>query len=276
MDEIKLFSWKTFAFLILLILIVVTVSFIKFQDPRTIVVFCDVGQGDGAYIRVRNKIDILVDAGPDNKILSCLSQYMPFWDHTIELAFLSHPQKDHYGGYLSILDHYKIDHFFTTPVTVKSSTFQKLLDKLKVGKTRIEAIYRGTSLEIDAARIDFLWPSKDYVLTTFKPQMDLNNISQIFVFSEGKTHILFTGDIYGRLVEQLIPRVSILKVPHHGSHNGLTKKFLILADPDQAVISVGKHNSYGHPAKSALDMLQALGTKIRRTDIEGTIVFKLQ
>jgi len=41
-----------------------------FFDSRTKVVFCDVGQGDGAYIRVKNKVDILIDAGTDRKILN--------------------------------------------------------------------------------------------------------------------------------------------------------------------------------------------------------------
>ncbi|PIP63493.1 hypothetical protein COW97_02205 [Candidatus Roizmanbacteria bacterium CG22_combo_CG10-13_8_21_14_all_34_12] len=92
--------------------------------------------------------------------------------------------------------------------------------------------------------------------------------------------VLFTGDaspfVLGRLSHSTIGKVDILKVPHHGSKNGLTKKFLDLADPSTAVISVGKNNSYGHPSKEVLDMLKAKNIKIRRTDEEGDIVFKLK
>lgn len=69
-------------------------------DNRTKIVFCDVGQGDATYIRVRNKVNVLIDAEPDKRVLSCLGRHMPFWDKQIELIFLSHPNKDHYQGFL--------------------------------------------------------------------------------------------------------------------------------------------------------------------------------
>jgi competence protein ComEC len=72
-----------------------------------------------------------------------------------------------------------------------------------------------------------------------------------------------------------IKNITFIKVPHHGSKNGLTKKFLSLINPAIAVISVGKNNAYGHPAKEVLEMLKAQKVKIKRTDEEGNIVFKL-
>ena len=90
---------------------------------------------------------------------------------------------------------------------------------------------------------------------------------------------MFTGDaspfVLGRLSHGAIEKVDVLKVPHHGSKNGLTKTFLDLADPKMAVISVGKNNSYGHPHKQVLDILKAKNINIRRTDVEGDIVFKI-
>ena len=90
---------------------------------------------------------------------------------------------------------------------------------------------------------------------------------------------MFTGDaspfVLGRLSHGAIDKIDILKIPHHGSKNGLTKKFLDLADPSIAVISVGKNNSYGHPHQQILDMLKAKNIKIRRTDEEGVIIFRI-
>ncbi len=48
------------------------------NNTDTKIALCDVGQGDGPYIRIKNTVDIVVDAGPDGKILSCLSRHMPF------------------------------------------------------------------------------------------------------------------------------------------------------------------------------------------------------
>ena len=68
-----------------------------------------------------------------------------------------------------------------------------------------------------------------------------------------------------------IPKVNYLKVPHHGSKNGLSQSLLDAASPQIAVISVGKNNSYGHPSKEVLNMLEAKEIKIMRTNEVGDV-----
>ncbi len=104
----------------------------SYFDQRTKIVFCDVGQGDAAYMRIKNKIDVLIDAGPDKSVLSCLGKYMPFWDRKIELAFLSHPNNDHYNGYFYIADRYKIDKFITVDSPIITKSYKKLLYKFNL------------------------------------------------------------------------------------------------------------------------------------------------
>ncbi len=280
--------------------------FIVSQDKKTKLVFCDVGQGDAAYIRVKNKIDVLVDAGPDRKVLSCLGKYMPFWDRKIELAIVSHPQKDHFGGFLYLLDRYQIEKMLISPVDNPSQSFKQLKEKISQKKIRIDFPKARTKINILNDRIDFYWPKEEFIAKNIIPAkagilgvstLDDNNFSLIFVFQEGYFRAFFTGDATPRVLNTLtesddfekilrLPRpggvaqddnvkIDIVKIPHHGSKNGLTKKFLQLANPTLAVISVGKNNSYGHPAKEVLDMLKAQGVKIKRTDDEGDIVFKL-
>ena len=72
-------------------------------DQKLHVVFCDVGQGDAAYIRGPNNMDMLIDGGPNDKVLNCLGRHMPFYDRTIDVIMLSHAQKDHLQGLLSVL-----------------------------------------------------------------------------------------------------------------------------------------------------------------------------
>lgn len=52
-----------------------------------------------------------------------------------------------------------------------------------------------------------------------------------------------------------------------------TQEFLNKAKPECAVISVGK-NSYGHPTQDALNRYANIGTKLYRTDIDGSVVIK--
>jgi competence protein ComEC len=68
--------------------------------------------------------------------------------------------------------------------------------------------------------------------------------------------------------------IEVLKVPHHGSKNGLTKNFLEVVDPEKAIISAGKDNRFGHPHEEVVELLKKHGIKILRTDVEGEIVIK--
>ena len=262
------------------LIILVCLFFLNYLDRTTKIVFCDVGQGDGAYIRIKNKIDIVIDAGPDRKILSCLGRYMPFWDRKIELAILSHPNSDHYGGFYFILDRYQLDNFMTVKDVITSKTYQRLVDKITDKKIPFQFRTSGDKIKIENDEFIFFWPPVD-----FKSYQD-NDYSLIFLFQEDDFRALFTGDASPMVLDQ-IPRlaslarndivgVNILKVPHHGSKNGLTKNFLQVISPRLAVISVGKNNPYGHPAKKILDMLKAKNVKVKRTDKDGDIVFKIK
>ncbi|QQG44278.1 MAG: MBL fold metallo-hydrolase [Candidatus Roizmanbacteria bacterium] len=282
---------------LVLSLIVITVIFISnFFDTRTKIVFCDVGQGDGAYIRVKNKIDIVIDAGPGKKVLNCLGKHMPFFDKEIEIAIITHPQTDHYGGFLPMLERYKINTFVIDSFDTPNSSFKELLQKIKEKKSRISAFFQNDEINLGESRIIFHWPPATN--DERRTQNDPNNLSLIFTYEEnalpaglrlrGRSdsrsrqgfRVLFTGDatpkVLNKLLKQQNLKSNILKIPHHGSKNGLTKEFLQLADPELSVISVGRKNAYGHPSKNVIDMFKALKKKYLRTDQEGDIVFKIQ
>lgn len=241
---------------------------------KTKVVFCDVGQGDAVYIRIRNKIDVMIDAGPDKKILNCLGKHMPFWDRTIEVVFLSHHDSDHYGGLSYIIDRYRIGQILTIDYRFDTQSYKKLVENIENKSILYYYAYKGEKFSILDSTFGIYWPPKD--LKTY----DSNDYSLIILFQENDFRLLLTGDAsplsLNRLSEDSLNDVDILKIPHHGSKNGLTKKFLELANPDMAVISVGENNRYGHPSKQVLDLLYARNIKIKRTDKDGDIVFKLK
>ncbi len=269
----ELIRYAFFSFLIISL-----VFLLQTYDKKTKIVFCDVGQGDATYIRIKNQIDVLIDAGPNKKVLNCLGRYMPFWDRKIEIAFLSHHDKDHYQGFFYIINRYKIDNFFTINYQFDTNTYQSLVKEIKNKKINYDFFYQNEKIKIKNDDFEFLWPPKNL------KSNDSNDYSLIFLFSENNFRILFTGDaspkslnMVGKTIHQLFlhKKINILKIPHHGSKNGLTKNFLELANPQLAVISVGKNNPYGHPHQEILDILQALKIKIKRTDKDGDIIFKL-
>jgi len=278
--ENNFLSVKILVLSIFLSLLIILFAYFSVRDNfKTIIVFCNVGQGDATYIRVKNKIDILIDAGPNNAVLNCLGKYMPFYDREIEIALMSHPQKDHIGGFLSVLQRYRVDKFIMTKIDNPINLFSQLKTIIKMKNIPVLFANSDLKFNISGDSFEILWPTERFINENKQSSLDLNYFSIIAVFKENTFRVLFTGDvppqILNRLLNQSDLESTILKVPHHGSKNGLTAAFLKLADPKVSVISVGKNNSYGHPSKEILEMLKASKTWIRRTDLEGDIVIKI-
>ena len=91
-------------------------------------------------------------------------------------------------------------------------------------------------------------------------------------------YVVKVGDIDKYILDELykeIPIIDVLKVPHHGSKNSLSKSFYYKIRPKISIIHVGENNSYGHPSGEILKILQEIKSNIRRTDKEGNIKIKL-
>lgn len=262
-------------------------------DNRTKIIFCNVGQGDGSYIRIKNKVDVLIDAGPDKRILDCLGKYMPFYDKKIELIFLTHPQKDHMNGVNYLFDRFQIGTVFLNKLQGNGMFFKLFKTKLKNSRTKVHFPIQGEKITILSDYFSFIWPPLSYI-NDFSlqnndqdwptPLHDPNDYSLVFSFQEGLITLLYTGDISPQSLDAIEDNhfyqskrpISLLKIPHHGSKNGLTLRFLELANPTLGVISVGRNNSYGHPAKELLGLLASHKVPYLRTDQEGDIVFYIE
>jgi competence protein ComEC len=68
-----------------------------------------------------------------------------------------------------------------------------------------------------------------------------------------------------------LPRVSAMKVPHHGSDDPGLPQLLQRLRPQVAAIEVGANNTYGHPRPTTLAALRAQVPHVYRTDRDGTI-----
>ena len=106
-----------------------------------------------------------------------------------------------------------------------------------------------------------------------------NDYSAVVHARFGGVTFLFTGDAEAAVEKALLEeypssklRSDVLKVGHHGSKTSSTEAFLNAVHPEIAVIEVGADNSYGHPSQKVLDRLDALGSRVYRTDISGNIV----
>lgn len=292
MDE-PLISKRTLIITFALTFVTLLAIYIKQNiHSNTTIVFCNVGQGDSSYIRVKNRIDILIDAGAGQRILNCLGKYMPFFDREIELAFITHPDKDHMEGFRHVIDRYKIKTVFVNPLQTETDFSKDIFKKISLNNSQMIFPTKDTKINLLDSQIDFIWPDDEYLASNIRygedilgtATVDTNSFSLIFAYQEADINVLYTGDAtpltlssVANYYKDYIPSpVSILKVPHHGSKNGLTASFLKLAMPTFSVISAGKNNSYGHPADEILRLLSSHDTKILRTDEVGDIVFEIK
>lgn len=249
----------------------------RFNDGKLHVVFCDAGQGDAIFIRTPKGADLLIDQGPNDSVLSCLSNHMPFWDRTIELAILTHPHADHFSGFFSILPRYTVLSFATENLSNKSEGFSRLRGEIDSKKIPLRYLYAGDSVKIGETRLQILGPTTDFLQRT-SPRGEIGETAEfaslITLVRFGETTFLLTGDSQAAQLDEAIgevKEVGVLQVPHHGSKTGLDESIVDSLKPRLAVISVGKNNRYGHPSNEVIKILGDEDVKILRTDENGEV-----
>lgn len=275
--------------LVLLFLFIVT-----FPDGNLHITFCDVGQGDAVYILFPDGRDMLVDGGPNNAVLECLGNHMPFWDRRIDMVVLTHPEKDHVQGLIEVLARYNVGYVLRSQVANTSDGYQALEAVRVQKKIPLKFLTAGDHVRVGSTTLSFVWPSKakiaeaarssevaklrgyDNVLGVQATPDNLNEYSLVFFLRYGAFDAFFTGDAdiqveSGYRGTKLADgRVEVLKVPHHGSKTGFTDAFISWLRPAMSVISVGKNN-YGHPAPEVLEKLEKGKSQTVRTDQAGDI-----
>lgn len=249
------------------------------------IVFCDVGQGDAIYLRLSSPTDVLIDAGANNKVVGCLNSELPYFDRKIEIMFLTHPEHDHFGGLNYLLDSFTIETLYL-PISVKNNLpkdnelWDQVWQKTKKRVGEIQYLGRGDKLAIDNDEFWVVWPKYfDSASENEIEQNGFNNIALGLLALVREKELLLLSDLdlapAESAIEELNLAVDIFKVNHHGSKYGISQKLLELADPQLAVISVGKNNWYGHPHPETIELLQSLDIPIKRTDQQGKIVIPL-
>ncbi len=143
---------------------ILLLSFIwTLPDGKLHIVFCNVGQGDGAYIRFPDGRDMVVDGGPDDSILNCLGRHMPFWDRHIDMIVMTHPQKDHFEGLISLFERYSVDYFVRSDVDNTTDSYQKLQEVVHRKKIPVKFVSTGDRISVEATTLSFIWPSKEQI-----------------------------------------------------------------------------------------------------------------
>lgn len=263
--------------------------------PR--LVLCDVGQGD-AILLTKGYMQVLIDGGPDEVVLDCLEENMPWFDRQVEVVIATHLDSDHIGGLPAVLEKYQVRTILTTSQQKNTDQAKKLHDQMnKEARTgaKILVAQAGLSLEMGSlGQGTVLWPPAEKGLispllsqvseTTLSAEMDSDHTSPdyanagsiVLLMEINHTKILLTGDAEASTELALRDRgvlkpIDVIKVGHHGSKSSSTTAFLAVLHPEVALIGVGAGNRYGHPDPEVLSHLVEQGMHTWRTDLHGSV-----
>ncbi len=263
-------------FLGALFLITVFVWYAVFAETRSdlTIAFLDVGQGDAIFIEAPNGNQLLLDAGPNKKVLRELAKLMPFYDRSIDMLIESHPDADHIGGFVGVARRYDAALVMEPGVNSGSAAYRELNKIIKEKNIRKVLARRGMRINMgDGVYIEILFPDRDV------SGLETNAASVVARVIYGKTSFLLTGDSPKAVEEHLVSlpgrlKSDVLKIGHHGSRTSASEVFFGSVSPEYAVISSGAGNRYGHPHQETLDMLSRFEIPVLRADKLGTIVMK--
>ena len=225
---------------------------------------CDVGQGDATVIRSGSDI-ALIDTGKDSdSIDACLDRLQV---GRISLLVLTHFDADHVAGLAGALRGRSVETSMVSPFPDDRPLARLDLDLLN----RVSARVIVADLGLSGSLGDFRWQ----VISSLGSSATTSNEGSLGLLFESSSLMIYAlADLneYAQCRIQ-IHRTDlpvIIKVSHHGSADQCSTLYETLR-PELSLISVGEGNSYGHPTKRTLDLLQAVGSNVFRTDKSGSI-----
>ncbi|MCI8465702.1 MAG: DUF4131 domain-containing protein [Lachnospiraceae bacterium] len=253
--------------------------------------FLDVGQGDSCFLRTAEGFTFFIDGGSSDKRNIgeyCLEPFLDFQAvGQVDFALLSHGDADHINGISELMEKGRIGALILPQRREEGEGLAAIREKAEQAKIPVFFLGQGERMRIGEATFTCLWPeSRKEVGEDGAGFSDENETSMVLWFSWRELDVLFTGDLEGRgeeavttyLEERHSDRskasVDILKVSHHGSGGASSLPFLKATAPGYGIISCGRNNRYGHPAKDTLERLERFGCQIFRTDQGGAVTVR--
>jgi competence protein ComEC len=247
----------------------------------------DVGQADAIVIETPSRHAILVDAGGrlergpqgEDSTAERVGEriVVPFLIrrgiHQLDALIISHPHGDHVAGCAPVLRKLRVAEIADSGQTYGGHAYHDCLDTAAADHVPIVYPRAGDVWRTnDGVTLTFIGPSLPFI----GGKNAINDNSIAFILQYKDLRMLFTGDAgiaaeQRFLAEGIDLQADVLKVGHHGSAYSSSPEFIAAVHPRYAIISVGRHNMFGHPALSTLERLQALGARIYRTDNSGAI-----
>ncbi|WP_421924980.1 MBL fold metallo-hydrolase [Lysinibacillus capsici] len=229
--------------------------------------FIDVGQGDSILIESPSGKTMLIDGGVKGAGQQIVSYLKELGINKLDIVVATHPDADHIGGLIPVLDNMTIEQFYDSGKVHTSQTFEEMLTRIDEKNIPYHVPKIGDDIEFDKN-------VNVKVLNANDQATDNNDASIVLKMTYGNVSFLLTGDAGVALEKEMLQydvKATVLKAGHHGSNTSSSEEFIQAVKPEVTILSYGEDNKYGHPHAEIVDRLQAIGSKIYATADLGTI-----
>ena len=240
------------------------------EENEVSVTFIDVGQGDSTLICDGNEA-MLIDTGAyegyDNLIEILYEKNID----VIDVLVLTHPDADHIQNAVDIMENYVVSIVYMPDTKTDTKTYQNLIETMDEKDIPVINPSAGDVIDFGSANYQILATGSD------GEYEDTNSSSIVIRMENGEDSFLFMGDATGEEMSKTYSSYDVasdvLKASHHGSANSSCNDELLFynTSPEAVVISCGYGNDYGHPHKETMELIKIYGSKLYRTDLQGTI-----
>lgn len=231
--------------------------------------FLNVGQGDSSLIQSKRGEVIIIDCGPNDKVIDQLEAKLGFWTKNIDMLVITHGDKDHYGGCRDIVDKYNVSKVMINGVfDSKNQSYQALLEHIKSKNIQVLPAIENTFITLgNSIELQLLNPSTNLWGQDIR---DDNPESIVILLRSPNRSILLTGDADTKTEEKILAKypqldVDILKAGHHGSKTSTSEGLLDVITPQQVIISAGANNPYNHPHPDVIGRIKSKNIEIKET-----------
>ncbi|MDF2821472.1 MAG: putative rane protein [Clostridiales bacterium] len=264
-------DWKKAKITVVLVLSTISIILVPINSRKLDITFIDVGQGLSIFMK-KGSNTYLIDGG--GKFNSDIAKYtlIPFIRSrgvaTLDYVFVTHGDMDHIKGVRELIGKVEIGHLIVSSLEEQPTDSIVLIEEAK--KYGIDIIYfkKGDLIKDGEVFIRCLYPNENQVVSSN------NEGSLTLEITYLDFDLLICGDIHKKQELELLPYLKeyeVLQVPHHGSKSSSSEDFVSTTNPENAIISAGKNNVYGHPNKNVVEIYKFNNTKIYNTAINGMI-----
>lgn len=238
-------------------------------DGRFHVWWLAMGDSNAVLMQTPSGAQVLIDGGRfPSRLLTALGDRMPFYDRTLEMVIITHPDEYNIGAMPAVLQRYDAGVVVTTGQTFTGDFGDTLFESLD--DQQMAHLQAGYSMTLsDGVMVEVLAPDAVPEAGTRSDES-----SMVLRVTYGDASFLITSDAtFPMLSTTETPpaytHATVMQVPQHGVSRAMSNQFVTAVSPQIAVLQVDPASRLNLPEPDTIHRLADI--PLYRTDESGAI-----